>query len=69
MKYKPNIDIPILTSDRYLQYNACLRYADKLKIVKVIPLHKKDEKNKIENYRPISTSKCIKGVIRDQIYD
>ena len=51
-------------------------FPDKLKIAKVVPLYKKDEKYKIENYRPISVlptvpsvSKVFERVIHDQLHD
>ena len=48
-------------------------FPDKLKIAKVIPIHKKDDKTQLENYRPIyilpAISKVIEMVIFDQIHD
>ena len=48
-------------------------FPDKLKIAKVIPIHKKDDKTQLENYRPISIlpaiSKVIERVIFDQMHD
>ena len=48
-------------------------FPDKLKIAKVIPIHKKDDKTQLENYRPISIlpaiSKIIEKVIFDQMHD
>ena len=47
-------------------------YPDKLKIAKVIPLFKKDDKAKTNNYRPISLlssiSKSIEKVVYNQLY-
>ena len=47
-------------------------YHDKLKIAKVIPLFKKDDKVKIDNYRPISLlssiSKIFEKVVYNQLY-
>jgi potassium voltage-gated channel Eag-related subfamily H protein 8 len=46
-------------------------FPDSLKIAKVIPIHKKDETYKIENYRPISllssVSKVFEKVIHNQL--
>ena len=46
-------------------------FPDKLKIAKVVPLYKKNEKNKIENYRPVSllpsVSKVFERIIHDQL--
>ncbi len=47
-------------------------FADKLKIAKIIPLHKKDEETLFRNYRPISLlpalSKIFEKVIFKQLY-
>ena len=40
-------------------------FPDKVKIAKVIPIHKKDDKTQLENYRP----KVIERVIFDQMHD
>ena len=48
-------------------------FPDKLKIAKVIPIHKKDDKTQFENYRTIfilpAISKVIERVIFDQMHD
>ena len=48
-------------------------FPDKLKIAKILPLHKKDNTKLIANYRPISIlpslSKIIERVIYNQIYN
>ena len=48
-------------------------FPDKLKIAKVIPIHNKDDKSQLENYRPISIlpaiSKIIERVIFNQMHD
>ena len=48
-------------------------FPNKLKIAKVIPIHKKDDQTQLENYRPISIlpaiSKVIERVIFDQMHD
>ena len=49
-------------------------FPDTLKIAKIIPIHKKDDKTQLENYRPISIflpaiSKVIERVIFDQMHD
>ena len=56
--------------------NQCLRtgiFPDKLKIAKVIPLFKKGDDTKFNNYRPISIlptiSKIFERVIFNQIYE
>ena len=47
-------------------------FPEKLKIAKVIPLHKGDDKSDISNYRPISmlssVSKVFERIIHDQLY-
>ena len=47
-------------------------FPDKLKIAKVIPLHKKDDLTSISNYRPISIlpsiSKIFERVMFNQLY-
>ena len=47
-------------------------YPDKLKIAKVIPLFKKDDKAKTDNYRPFSLlssiSKIFEKVVYNQLY-
>ena len=37
-------------------------YPDKLKIAKVIPIHKKGSKTDVSNYRPISILSCINKI-------
>ena len=48
-------------------------FPDKVKIAKVIPIHKKDDKTQFENYRTIfilpAISKVIERVIFDQMHD
>ena len=48
-------------------------YPDELKTAKVIPLYKKDDKTKCDNYRPISflraISKLFEKVVYNQLYD
>ena len=48
-------------------------YPDKLKTAKVIPLYKKGDKTKCDNYRPISLlcaiSKLFEKVVYNQLYD
>ena len=48
-------------------------FPDKLKIAKVVPLCKKDDKALIENYRPVSIlpaiSKVIEKIMFRQIYE
>ena len=55
--------------------NQCLTtgiFPDKLKIAKIVPIHKKEEKDILNNYRPISllpsVSKVIERVMFNQIY-
>lgn len=55
-------------------FNNCIKQAifpDKLKFVKVIPVHKKGDKGKYENYRPISIvpvlSKVLERLLNKQI--
>jgi hypothetical protein len=62
------VDILTLMVNQSLQTGI---FPDKLKIAKVIPIHKKDEIYKIENYRPISllssVSKVFEKVIHNQL--
>ena len=44
-------------------------FPDKLKIAKVVPLYKKNEKNKIEKYRPVSLLPCVSKVFERIIHD
>ena len=66
----PSISTPIANL-----VNQCIEsgtFPDKLKIAKVIPLHKKDAKDTFDNYRPISilpsVSKIFERVIFNQIH-
>lgn len=43
-------------------------FPKKLKLAKVIPLHKKDDVNKIQNYRPISILPSISKVYEKAVY-
>ena len=47
-------------------------FPSKLKIAKVIPLHKKNEKDLLDNYRPISLlpsiSKVFERIVYNQLY-
>ena len=43
-------------------------FPDKLNIAKVIPIHKKDDKSQLENYRPISILPAISKVIERLIF-
>lgn len=54
--------------------NACFGegiFPSELKLAKVVPIHKKDDKNKVSNYRPISIlpaiSKIFEYIIKDRI--
>ena len=48
-------------------------FPSKLKLAKVLPIHKKDDKSCLENYRPISilpsVSKVFERVIHNQLYE
>ena len=44
-------------------------FPDKLKIVKVVPLHKKDDKMKLDNYRPISLLSSISKVFEKVVFN
>lgn len=44
-------------------------FPSSLKIAKIIPLHKKGERDKIENYRPISLLSTISKVLEKIIFD
>jgi hypothetical protein len=72
IKMLKEVILPFLT----LIINQCIEtgiFPDKLKMAKVIPLFKKNEKDLLENYRPISLlpslSKVIEKVIHNQIVD
>ena len=49
------------------------KFPDKLKIAKVIPLYKKNERDNFDNYRPISLlpvfSKVFEKIVHKQIYE
>ena len=66
---------PVLIKTITLLINQSLRsgtFPDKLKIGKIIPIYKKDDPQKIENYRPISIlpslSKIFEKVVFEQLY-
>ena len=44
-------------------------FPDKLKIAKVVPLHKKDDKMKLDNYRPISLLSSISKVFEKVVFN
>ena len=57
-------------------YNRCMRdgiFPDELKIGKISPIYKKDNKELLENYRPVSTlaifGKIFEKVIYNRLYD
>ena len=53
IKWAPDLFAPILM----IVYNKCFElghYPNSLKIAKVVPIHKKGDKEKYDNYRPIS---------------
>ena len=56
-----------------MKYLTLITNQYKLKIDKVVPLHKKDGKTPIENYRPVSIlpaiSKVIEKIMFRQIYE
>ena len=67
---------PILVSPLTIVINQSLNsgiFPDKLKLAKVIPIHKKDKKEDVENYRPISLlpaiSKIFEKVVFNQLYE
>jgi len=43
-------------------------FPDKLKIARVVPVHKKDDKNVFNNYRPISLLPCFSKVIEKVVH-
>ena len=66
---------PILLNPLTVIINQSLKsgiFPDKLKVAKIIPIHKKDDTDLCENYRPISIlpaiSKIFEKVVYDQIY-
>ena len=72
LKSIENIFVKSLT----LITNQCIEigvFPEKLKIAKVVPLCKKDDKTLIENYRPVSIlpaiSKVIEKILFRQIYE
>ena len=53
IKWAPHLFAPIL----HVLYNKCLHmgyYPSNMKIARVVPIHKEDDKNNVNNYRPIS---------------
>lgn len=45
------------------------QYPDDLKVAKVVPIHKGGDKDKVENYRPISVLPIINNVVERAIYN
>ena len=67
---------PVLLNSLTLIINQSLLtgiFPDDLKIAKVIPLYKKDDPSKMDNYRPVSLlpalSKVFERVVHTQVYD
>ena len=44
-------------------------FPDKLKIAKITPIHKQNDKTRIDNYRPISLLPAISKIIERAIFD
>ena len=44
-------------------------FPDKLKLAKVLPLFKKDDKTILDNYRPISLLPCISEIFKNIVYN
>ena len=44
-------------------------FSDKLKIAKVIQIHKKNDKTQLQNYRPICILPVVSKVIKKVIFD
>ena len=69
--FKFNPVEPILTPILTLIINQSLNsgiFPKKLKIAKIVPLHKKDDIHTIENYRPISLLSSISNVFEKVVY-
>jgi hypothetical protein len=64
--------LPVLVEPLTYIINSSLQtgiFPDKLKTAKIIPIHKKDCKHKIENYRPISLLPSISKVFEKVAYE
>ena len=57
-------------SDHYaITFSITEKVKRKLKLANVVPVHKKDDKNKVTNYRPISLTSLVMKVFERILYD
>ena len=66
------IAAPIVSESLAFIFNRCIDssiYPDEWKAAKVIPIHKKDDKDDVNNYRPISVILCIAKIFERVVYN
>ena len=63
---------PVITEALTFIINLSIKtgiFPDKLKVAKIVPIYKKDDKYNIENYRPISLLPAISKVFEKAVHD
>ena len=67
LKITANIIAPSLTYIFYISRQSSI-YVDDLKLAKIIPIYKSEDRKKCENYRPISILPVISKVFENEIF-